>query len=96
MSGGYFDYKQYYIQDLIEQMEEVLVRLEKEPIDSYECDSLKNRIDNRDKFKEQVLENLKHLKLSYIYTQRIDWLVSGDDGEDSFYKRLEEELKKTK
>ncbi len=41
MSGGYFDYKQYYIQDLIEQMEEVLVRLEKEPIDSYECDSLK-------------------------------------------------------
>ena len=47
MSGGYFDYKQYHIQDLIEQMEEVLVRLEKEPIDSYECDSLKKRIDNR-------------------------------------------------
>lgn len=44
MSGGYFDYKQYYIQDLIEQMEEVLVRLEKEPIDSYECDSFKKKM----------------------------------------------------
>ena len=56
MSGGYFDYKQYYIQDLIEQMEEVLVRLEKEPIDSYECDSLKNRIDNRINLKNKFLK----------------------------------------
>ena len=26
------------------------------------------------------------------YTQRIDWLVSGDDGEDSFHSRLKKEL----
>ena len=24
-----------------------------------------------------------------IYAQRIDWLVSGDDGEDSFHSRLD-------
>lgn len=31
-----------------------------------------------------------------IYTQRIDWLLSGDDGEESFHSRLKEELDKLK
>jgi hypothetical protein len=26
--------------------------------------------------------------------QRMDWLLSGDDGEESFLKRLDEDLKK--
>jgi hypothetical protein len=29
------------------------------------------------------------LLLAQIYVQRIDWLVSGDDGEDSFHSRLD-------
>lgn len=29
-----------------------------------------------------------------VYVQRIDWLASGDDGEDSFHKRLEADLEK--
>lgn len=33
------------------------------------------------------------LKKASVYAQRIDWFISGDDGEDSFHKRLEEELK---
>jgi hypothetical protein len=33
------------------------------------------------------------LKAGYIYAHRIDWLLSGDDGEESFNKRLTEELK---
>jgi hypothetical protein len=33
------------------------------------------------------------LKLAYVYTQRIDWLISGDDGEDSFHKRLQAQIK---
>lgn len=27
-----------------------------------------------------------------IYVQRIDWLLSDDDGEDNFHERLKEEL----
>ena len=30
--------------------------------------------------------------MAAIYAQRIDWLLSGDDGEESFKRRLKEEL----
>lgn len=33
------------------------------------------------------------LKKARIYAQRIDWFLSGDDGEESFHRRLKEELK---
>lgn len=33
------------------------------------------------------------LKKAQVYANRIDWLMSGDDGEDSFHKRLKEKLK---
>ncbi len=94
MSGGAFEYKQYKIQDLIEDMENLLVRLDKEPIDSFECNSLKNYIDDKDSFKKIVQKNIDLLKKSYLYTQRIDWFISGDDGEETFYERLEEEIEK--
>ena len=31
------------------------------------------------------------LRLAYIYAQRIDWMRSGDENEDSLAKRLAEE-----
>jgi len=34
------------------------------------------------------------LKKAQIYAQRIDYLISGDDGEESFRERLKEELDK--
>jgi hypothetical protein len=34
--------------------------------------------------------------MAEIYAQRIDWLLSGDDGEDSFRERLKEDLEKLK
>lgn len=40
-------------------------------------------------FKDAV----KLLRKAAIYANRIDWLLSGDDGEDSLKERLEEELK---
>ena len=36
------------------------------------------------------------LKKATIYAQRIDWLVSGDDGEESFLSRLKEDLEQLK
>ena len=37
---------------------------------------------------------VKILRKAAIYAQRIDWFLSGDDGEDNLKERLEEELKK--
>lgn len=34
------------------------------------------------------------LKRASIYAQRIDWLISGDDSENTFHKRLEQDLGK--
>lgn len=39
-------------------------------------------------------EAVKALRVAQVYAQRVDWLLSGDDGEESFLRRLEEELKK--
>ena len=36
------------------------------------------------------------LKIAQVYVQRIDWLVSDDDGEDSFHSRLNKELSEIK
>jgi hypothetical protein len=43
---------------------------------------------------EEFKNGLKILKTAAIYAQRIDWLLSGDDGEESFKERLKEELDK--
>ena len=34
------------------------------------------------------------LRLAYVYAQRIDWLLSGDDGEDNFHRRLKQDLER--
>jgi hypothetical protein len=39
------------------------------------------------------MKGLEILKNAFVYTQRIDWLLSGDDSEESFHQRLKEDLK---
>ena len=36
------------------------------------------------------------LKKAEVYAQRIDWLLSGDDGEDNFHERLKHDLEELK
>lgn len=52
------------------------------------------------KYSDEVIvkmkEAVKALHIAQEYAQRIDWLLSGDDGEESFLSRLEENLKKIK
>ena len=65
-----------------------------------------NRIDYIIERLEQVIEKGRYgedtlmqfragvdaLRLAKIFATRIDWLLSGDDAEDTFHERLEEEL----
>ena len=76
MSGGYFDYAQCDILEIIQDLEQVIE-------------------DSGHSAKEycEFKRALRTLKKAYIYAQRIDWLLSGDDDEDSFHRRLKEELK---
>lgn len=50
----------------------------------------------KDSYKPETIERFKQaviaLKIAYVFAQRIDWLVSGDDGEEDFHKRLLKDL----
>jgi len=77
MSGGAFDYQQYSIKTIAEEIEQIIEH-------------------NSYKFPDDIIEEFKTgvdiLRKAHVYAQRIDWLISGDDGEESFRERLKEEL----
>jgi len=39
---------------------------------------------------------IKALRVASVYAQRVDWLLSGDDGEKTFHSRLKADLKELK
>lgn len=51
---------------------------------------------NRYGYSEETItkfkEGIRKLKEAYVFAQRIDWLLSGDDGEETFHERLKEDL----
>ena len=56
----------------------------------------KHTLPNSHKYSKETIKEFKKglniLRKAYVYAQRIDWLLSGDDGEESFHKRLKEDL----
>lgn len=79
MSGGAFDYLQrrYEWTQAIETIEEHIK-------------------DNPHEFSVETLSEFKigldFIKTARIYLERIDYLLSCDDGEESFHRRLKEDL----
>jgi hypothetical protein len=109
MSGGAFDYNQYKIGYIADQIEEVIIKngVEKTPEElkdeSWRDDSWYKKYPEElfhYKYPDEVIEKMKEavkaLHIAQEYAQRVDWLLSGDDGEESFLSRLEENLKKIK
>jgi len=89
MSGGHFSYNQNRIEYIIEAIDELIRDNDRTDKDEW-GDTVGNQYkpETIKRFKEAVVL----LRLAQVYAQRIDWLVSCDDGEESFHKRLEEEL----
>lgn len=58
----------------------------------------KHTIPNCCGYKDEVVEKMKEglavIRKAYIYAKRIDYLLSGDDGEASFLQRLQKDLDK--
>lgn len=94
MSGGHFDYKQYEISriaDEIEQLIEINGKKREGKVESWEeLHHYEYPPKVIQKFREAVL----HLRVAQAYAHRVDWLVSGDDGEESFLRRLNDDLAK--
>ena len=107
MSGGHFDYKQHHINDIADSIERIIENngrektreeikeeswrgddwYEKYPEDQY-------HYKYPDKVINKMEEAVKALRIAQEYAQRVDWLLSGDDGEETFLSRLEENLNK--
>jgi len=106
MSGGAFDYNQYKIGYIADEIDEIIVKngIEKTPeelkdeswrdpewYEKYPEDKFHYKYS--DEVIEKMKEAVKALHIAQEYAQRVDWLLSGDDGEESFLSRLEENLK---
>ena len=56
----------------------------------------KHTLPNSYKYSKETIKEFKKglaiLKKAYVYAQRIDWLLSADDGEESFHRKLKEDL----
>lgn len=79
MSGGFFEYNQYRIEEISELIKECLQKPE-----------------NYSLTKEVVSEMrtaVKHLEFSYVYVSAFDRLVCGDSSTESFFEKLNEDLR---
>jgi NTP pyrophosphatase (non-canonical NTP hydrolase) len=81
MSGGHFNYMEHSIRDVAETIAEV--------IRDHEEYSFKDP-------KTLVEFKTGHdlLLLAYVYANRIDYLLSDDDGEETFHRRLRDDVGK--
>lgn len=80
MSGGHFDYTQDRLTGVITEMEHILENPEKFALSDYAS--------------SKIVEAIKNIKIAQAYIQRIDWYISGDDGEEALKKRLKEDLER--
>ena len=91
MSGGHFQYKQWEIFNIADEVEQLILTNDSEQKDEW---GDRKGYHYSPETIEEFKKGLVLLRQAYVYAQRIDWLVSGDDGEDSFHNRLKFELEK--
>lgn len=77
MSGGYFDYEQCRMKNMADRLASVI-----ETNDEFSIETL-----------AEFHKGLTLLMIAAVYLERIDFLLCGDDSEESFHTRLKEDLK---
>lgn len=86
MSGGHFDYVQHRIIQAADDVQEYINKCTGDEVDEYGY---------KPEFKDETIERFyqaeKALRQAAAMLQRVDWLICGDDGEDSFHERWDDE-----
>ena len=85
MSGGHFNYSQHAITEIAEEIERAIQNNERE--DEYGWGFSGETI-------SRLCLAVNALEVAAIFAHRADWLLSGDDGEEAFNRRLIEDLGK--
>jgi len=107
MSGGHFQYDQYRIGYIADEIEAIIEKngrpktreeLKEESWRTKEWYEQYPEDLNHYKYPDEVIakfkEAVKVLRMAQIYAHRVDWLIRGDDGEETFIRKLDNELKK--
>lgn len=89
MSGGYFNYDQYKIGEIADQIEERIKFNDSQDTDEF--GDTKGRGYSSEIISRFTLA-VTTLRLAQVMAHRIDWLLSSDDGPESFVERWEEEV----
>ena len=79
MSGGHFDYVQYTIDQVADNLEQIINNPQE--YDQYSSATI-----------AEFRTGLLLLRQAAIYLHRIDYLISCDDDESAFHSRLQEDL----
>ena len=82
MSGGHFNYDQFRIAVISEGVRELIDENDSNEYYNYSPETV-----------AEFKKALYYLEMARLYAHRIDWLVSGDDGEDTFHRLMEVEKK---
>lgn len=80
MSGGYFGYAQYKIDQISDQISEVIRNNDRTEFPFSPATI------------QRFTEAIRALEIAFVYARRVDWLVSGDDNEEFFEAKLLQEL----
>ena len=81
MSGGHFNYFHYKLGTFAEKLKDIMED-EEYCLSPEIITEVKNAINKSNELA--------------VYARRIDWLISGDDGEETFLERLKEDLENAK
>ena len=93
MSGGHFEYRQDYIDEIADEIQHIVDENNSKTPNVF---GHSNGRYFRPEVVERLKEAVKSLRVAYIYARCVDWLLSDDDGEESFLQHLEEELKEVR
>jgi len=89
MSGGHFEYQQYRIEDIASEIDHLI-----EVSGSDEKDQWGYLVHTE--YSQETIEKFKEtsktLRIAAAMAQRVDWLVSSDDNEESSHSRWNKEL----
>ena len=86
MSGGHFNGAQYRVDELAREIEEMANDIDVQRAKGF------GDLDFSAETSEAFRDGARLLRMAYVYAQRIDYLVSGDDGESTFHQRLKADL----
>jgi len=90
MSGGHFYYKQFQFIDVADEIDNLIKNNDSTETDDY-GDPVSYEIP--DDIIERMKEASHTIKQASEMLQRVDWYISGDDGEESFRRRWKKEVR---